>query len=88
MKNFYPLLFSVVIFSSCKHDEKIINNQFVDSVINHYAIPEIVQQNEKEMEFWKGRINPALPGFLDESRYAGTLNMRFRFLGDIGNYSQ
>ena len=33
------------------------------------------------MQFWKGRINPALPGYLDESRYAGDLALEFRFFG-------
>ena len=35
------------------------------------------------MQFWKSRIDPAMPGYLNESRYAGCLNMRFRFFGDI-----
>ena len=35
------------------------------------------------MRFWQGRINPAVPGFLNESRYAAGLALHFRLLGDI-----
>jgi len=35
------------------------------------------------MRFWEGRINPAMPGFLNESRYAAGLALHFRILGDI-----
>jgi len=35
------------------------------------------------MHFWQGRINPAVPGYLNETRYAAGLAMHFRLLGDI-----
>jgi tetratricopeptide (TPR) repeat protein len=86
VKKFLPSLCFAALFGSCSHEQKnITSNQFVDSTINHFSVPEIVKQNDQEMEFWKNRINPSMPGFLNESRYAGCLNMRFRFWGDIND---
>ncbi len=69
---------------SCKNDEKqLVDPLFIDSLIDHYAPPAIALQNEKELLFWKDRINPASPGYLNESRYAGCLNTQFRFSGEI-----
>ena len=35
------------------------------------------------MQFWKKRINPALPGYVSEGKYASTLITRFHEFGDI-----
>jgi hypothetical protein len=35
------------------------------------------------MRFWQGRINPARPGYLNETRYAAGLSLQFRLLGDL-----
>ena len=84
MKNLFPVLLSLSFFASCSRNEKsIVNNNFVDSLINNYTQPTLAINNEKEMQFWKSRINPALADYVNESRYAGCLNMRFRFFGDI-----
>jgi len=78
------LLLPAGFLYSCKNDEKkLVSPPFIDSLIQHYTPPAIAVQNEKEILFWKGRINPASPGYLNESRYAGCLNMQFRFFGEI-----
>ena len=73
-----------LLAGSCGHRvEKIVSNRFIDSVISHYTVAPVTQANSKEMRFWASRIDPALPGFMDESRYAGGLAMDFRFFGEI-----
>lgn len=37
------------------------------------------------MLFWRSRINPKLPGFISESKYAGALALRFHLFGDIND---
>ncbi len=62
-----------------------MDSDFIDSLITHYAPPAIATKNDEEMQFWKSRIDPHLPGYLNESRYAGCLAFRFRFFGDIAD---
>jgi hypothetical protein len=61
----------------------LVSQSFIDSLIAHYSPPAIALQSEKELVFWKSRINPSSPGYLNESRYAGCLAMEFRFSGEI-----
>ncbi|HXB08455.1 MAG TPA: hypothetical protein VNW04_15095 [Puia sp.] len=84
MKKLLPVLLLALWLGSCQHEEKILVNPLsVDSLITHYAAPLMAAQNEVELQFWKSRINPARPGYLNESRYAACLNMAFRLSGEI-----
>ncbi len=85
LKNKLPLaLVAAIGLSSCHHlPEKMVDTQFVDSLILHYSEPAIAKQNQLEMEFWKNRINPKMTGFVNEGRYAGSLAARFRLFGNI-----
>jgi hypothetical protein len=68
----------------CSQRQKpIVSEVFVDSLIEHYSEPEIARSNDLSMQFWKSRINPKLPGLVSETKYAGTLSMRFHLYGDI-----
>lgn len=71
----------LVCIASCQHHQVLVSNSFVDSLIDHYSPPGIAKQNESELQFWKSRIAPGSSGYLNESRYAGCLNMQFRFFG-------
>jgi hypothetical protein len=86
LKKILPALLFLGLFSSCFNKQKnIVSSNFIDSLINNYGVSALVKNNESEMQFWKGRINPAVPGFVNESRYAASLAMRFRFFGDIND---
>ena len=70
--------------SDCTHQKKTLISEFyIDSLINNYLEPEFARSNDSSMQFWKNRINPALPGLVSESKYAGFLSMRFHLFGDI-----
>lgn len=49
----------------------------------HYTLPPAVKANEEDLNFWKNRINPALPGMVDEAKYAASLMRKYHLLGDI-----
>ena len=84
MKNLSFFLLATCLLSSCgQKDQPIVSSSFIDSLLLHYTVPALAKDNETEMQFWSSRINPALPGYVDESRYAGGLAMQFRLLGDI-----
>jgi tetratricopeptide (TPR) repeat protein len=86
LKNLFFGLTIVVFFASCANDKKpVVSNNFIDSLINNYSPSPLSQNNEKEMQFWKGRISPALPDFLNNIRYAGCLALKFRFFGDMAD---
>lgn len=74
----------VTVLASCnKTRSKIVENSYADSLINHYALPRQAVLNEQNLQFWKNRINPNLPGQVSESRYSAALITRFHEFGDI-----
>jgi hypothetical protein len=80
---FIPIFFGMI---ACRHENsRIIDGIFVDSLIKNYCDPLSAISNDSAMLFWKNRINPSLPGITSESKYAGTLSLRFRLFGDIGD---
>jgi len=84
LKKILPALFLVGLCASCSLKQKnIVSAPFIDSLINNYSLSPLAKDNENEMQFWKDRINPSLPGLVNESRYAACLALRFRFFGDI-----
>ncbi len=73
----------LLLFTSCKNHHAIVETTYADSLINHYTIPKQVTDNEKEMQFWKSRIDPNVARQVNESKYAATLVARFHQFGDI-----
>jgi tetratricopeptide (TPR) repeat protein len=90
LKALFPLLLAglaaclTACLAACNHDDKhLVNASFIDSLIRNYTPPAVASDNEKERLFWLGRIDPGHPGYVNESRYAGSLNMAFRLSGEI-----
>lgn len=84
MKKLIPVLLLLGYCSSCTHREKtLVARSFVDSLLSGYTPPPAAGQNEKEMSFWANRIDPANPGYLEQTRYAFGLAMQFRYWGAI-----
>ena len=76
--------FSITVFFSCNHkNKKVVDAVFADSLITHYSGPASIKNNDAEIKFWRGRINPANPGIVNEMKYAGNLTGRFHLTGDI-----
>src|SRR5665811_2051115 len=68
----------------CTHvNRQIVNRTYIDSLIQHYQEPAFARSNDSSMLFWRHRIDPRLTGIVSESKYAGTLSMRFHLFGDI-----
>jgi len=84
MKNSIYLFFLTAITLSCTSNHQVIENKnFVDSLTHHFSIPKSVEIQEKDLAFWKNRIDPKFPGQVSESRYAGSLIGRFHEFGNI-----
>ncbi|HTB24401.1 MAG TPA: hypothetical protein VK711_03480 [Puia sp.] len=79
-----PWVLALFGLMSCAHQKKtIVSEIYIDSLISNYRIPAFILSNDSSMQFWKNRINPALPGIVSESKYAGFLSMRYHLFGDI-----
>jgi len=69
---------------ACGKQEKIIaDSNFVDSLLSYHQPSDLAISNEKEMQFWKARIDSQPPGFTNEGKYAAALSRRFHIYGDI-----
>jgi hypothetical protein len=68
----------------CKHENRpFVSSIYIDSLISHYQEPAFARSNDSSLLFWKDRIDPKLPGLVNETKYAGTLALRFHLFGDI-----
>lgn len=75
-----------LLFASCKNNSKpIVSAAFIDSFINNYTQPAEIAAVETDIAFWKNRITPNNPGFVNELKYAAALINRFHLLGDIND---
>ncbi len=84
MKYLLAALCLVLFFASCNNSKsKIVDDVYADSLINHYTLPTQVKYSEEDLQFWKNRIDPKLPGQVNESKYAAALITRFHQFGDI-----
>lgn len=84
MKYQIGVLFITSLFSSCNHrNQKIVDPGYINNLINNYTFPLQTKNNEKELLFWKNRIDPKRPGQVNESKYAAALITRFHEFGDI-----
>ncbi|HTL08865.1 MAG TPA: hypothetical protein VL307_11425 [Chitinophagaceae bacterium] len=82
MKNHFIGLLVFIVCSSC-HQSAIVEKSFTDSLLAHYTSPAAISATEKDIQFWKGRIDPQNTGLSNESRYASSLVARFQQLGNI-----
>lgn len=76
---------SVVIFASCRGRSPLIGSSFADSLSGAYSASSLLESNDREIRFWKNRIDPAHPDEINEARYAGALVTRFRYTGAIAD---
>ncbi len=82
MKPIYIIFF--FLFCSCQsYYQKSDNQRFADSLLAHFSLPKTINNQVADLEFWKNRIDPKLPGQVSESRYASALVKRFQNFGDI-----
>jgi tetratricopeptide (TPR) repeat protein len=89
MKYLVPVLCLAAFFTSCKNQNApIVDKAYVDSLERNYTLPRQVIDNNKNMEFWKNRIDPKVQRQVNESKYAATLVTRFHEFGDINDVKQ
>jgi hypothetical protein len=81
---FYTGISFVCLLMACSHKEgQIVSRIYIDSLISNYQKPVFARINDSSMQFWRNRIDPKRPGLVSETRYAGSLSLRFHLFGDI-----
>jgi len=84
-KMIYALLL-LPLAISCNHQSNAIaDRKFIDSLLLDYQEPAAIKANVSEVDFWQRRINPKVPGLVNETKYAGALVQRFHLKGDIAD---
>ncbi|MEO6252057.1 MAG: hypothetical protein ABIO79_02020, partial [Ferruginibacter sp.] len=86
MKQIIAGIAMVFLFASCKNENKIIvSAAFIDSLVSNYSDTAIKAPIEANLLFWKSRIDPSNPGFVNELQYAAVLVQHFNVTGDISD---
>ena len=84
MKQLITAIALVAAISSCNTKKgPVTDTLFVDSLLSNYKISEAQSINEKDITFWKNKLDKAPVGFLEAQQYAGNLVARFHLYGDI-----
>ncbi len=74
---------SACVLPACHSRSPLISPSFADSLNSTYPTAPLLGSNDREIRFWKNRIDTANPGQINEARYAGALITRFRETGVI-----
>ena len=86
MKYAIPFLLCIMTFNACKSNLKpIVSDAYADSLIGNFKVPEAIQKNQKEVDFWRDRITPNTPDYSNSLKYAAALVTQFHLLGNINN---
>lgn len=81
---FFTGISFVCLIMACNNEKvPLVSGIYIDSLMNHYQKPVFARSNDSSLQFWRNRIDPKLPGLVSESKYAGTLSLRFHLFGDI-----
>jgi hypothetical protein len=82
MKYFLYCLILTACFS-CNQNRSIVQESFIDSLIENYSPSIIALTNEKDLEFWKSRVDTMPESFVNLQKYSAALSMRFHIDGDV-----
>ncbi|MES1218616.1 MAG: hypothetical protein ABUT20_24140 [Bacteroidota bacterium] len=77
------VIITTVFFVSCRGRSPLIGLSFADSLTSTYSDTQLLNSNDREIRFWKNRIDTIEPGKINEAKYAGALVTRFRYTGKI-----
>jgi uncharacterized protein HemY len=77
-------LSAIILLSACqKKDSTIVEQSFIDSLIQHYTLSKAELTNRDDLIFWQRRMVSIPENFSNGPKYASALASRFRLYGDI-----
>lgn len=80
------LFYCLVLFAAFSCNNKpIVSKVFVDSLVAHYTASSFAVTIEKDLEFWKSRVDKRPGDVVSLQKYASALASRFHVYGDIND---
>jgi hypothetical protein len=79
------LVVELLLLSCNPGHSPIVDQNFIDSLIDHYSASTLAKSNELELRFWKNKVDTEGPGSQDQQGYARALVVRFHLFGDIND---
>ncbi|HWI89987.1 MAG TPA: hypothetical protein VNT20_01880 [Flavisolibacter sp.] len=80
------LFYCLVLFAAFSCNNKpIVSKVFVDSLVTHYTASSFAVTIEKDLEFWKSRVDKRPGDVVSLQKYASALASRFHVYGDIND---
>jgi len=74
----------IILLSACqKKESTIVQQSFIDSLIQHYSLSKAELTNRDDLIFWQKRMDSLPESFSSGPKYASALAARFRLYGDI-----
>ena len=84
MKYLLSYLPVIILLSACqKKESTIVQQSFIDSLIQHYSLSKAELTNRDDLIFWQKRMDSLPENFSSGPKYASALAARFRLYGDI-----
>ncbi|MBS1511956.1 MAG: hypothetical protein JST86_14000 [Bacteroidetes bacterium] len=84
MKQVCLFLLTALVLNACKNTHSnIVNNSYIDSLLQHNDNPATVKANQADMLFWKNKIQPGTPDYTNTLKYAATCINAFHYNGDF-----
>jgi hypothetical protein len=84
VKYLFSYLSVILLLSACQKKEKsIVEQSFIDSLIQHYTLSKAELTNRDDLIFWQKRMDSIPENFSNGPKYASALANRFRLYGDI-----
>jgi predicted Zn-dependent protease len=81
--HFLLLLFIAGVFASCNNSAPIVEQNFIDSLLNNYQSSSHKKINIADSLFWKNRADSTKGASIALTQYAGKLIQHFHINGDI-----
>lgn len=73
----------LLLLISCKHSKPLVSTVFMDSLVNNYQPSAAAIAVDKDLDFWKSRMDSLPESFVNQQKYAGALASRFHLYGNI-----
>jgi len=84
VKYLFSYLSVILLLSACqKKDKSIVEQSFIDSLVQHYTLSKAELTNRDDLIFWQKRMDSTPENFSNGPKYASALANRFRLYGDI-----
>lgn len=78
-------LLTLLSLASCTGKKPLVEQSYVDSLINHYSLPPYAKSIEEDGLFWKNRMQEQPENFVAKDKYVHALIARFHLFSHISD---